>query len=584
MANKDIRVLHADNAQILNAIRTDASLAYQQRVPAATQGNITATVEALTEYKPMMNEFVDGLVNRIGDVVIKSKTWTNPLAEFKRGMMQYGETIEELATTLLKAKRYDVNNDYSDVFKVNAPEVMSNFHSINRADMYELSVNDIQLRRAFLNDYGLQDLVGRIMETPYTSDYWDEYLIMRNLFAEYNRIDGFYKVEVPDIAAATTRQAKEDAGAAITEAVRAQAGKMRFLSGNYNAGGAPTFTNPDDLVIFATPEFVASLDVNLIAFAFNASAAALQSRIVLVDDFGIDGCQAILCDKDFFMCADTLINFESIRNPKWMGWNYFLNHQGIYSVSRFVNAVMFTTEAGSMRTVPTIKVTDVDVSYMPLPGGDVPTYAVKGAKTRLAATVNGTVSPETPGYVVPQGVEWEIVESDKPLAMGTQLSADGILTIAPEQEGAYVTVKATSTFIDPKQPASGRTPISGTLKVGIGEIPTITVTGVTIKYRNTGTTGCVKGQSVNMVATVAGTVVPQTSGYSVPQNVAWTIDTASVKSGTYIDASGLLHVDAAETVKNVTVRATSPYVNPKQSESDQTIKTATMSVPVLDKE
>ena len=127
MATKTIKTLSATNAQILNAIRTDASFAYQQRIPAATQGDITETVNNLLEYRPMMNEFIDALVNRIGDVVIKSKVWTNPLAQFKRGMMQYGETIEELATTLIQAKRYDPNKCYDDVFKCNPPDVMSNF-------------------------------------------------------------------------------------------------------------------------------------------------------------------------------------------------------------------------------------------------------------------------------------------------------------------------------------------------------------------------------------------------------------------------------------------------------------------------
>ena len=476
MAVKTVKTLNATNAQILNAIRTDASFAYQQRIPAATQGDITDTVNNLLEYRPMMNEFIDALVNRIGDVVIKSKVWTNPLAQFKRGMMQYGETIEELATTLLQAKRYDPNKCYDDVFKCSPPDVMSNFHSINRQDYYELTINDMLLRRAFLTDYGLQDLVGRIMETPYTSDYWDEYLIMRNLFAEYARIDGFYKVQVPDASAAATRAEKQDDAMAITEAVRAMAGKMRFLSGQYNAAGVPTFTNNDDLVLFATPEFVAMLDVNVIAFAFNASAADFKMRVVEVDDFGIDGCQAILCDRDFFMCADTLIDFESIRNPKAISWNYWLHHHGIYSVSRFVNAVMFTTEAGTSTTVPAIKATGVTVDYATKADGTKPEFAAVGDKTRLTATVAGTVTPVTEGYEVPQGVTWAITANNTGvesggvrLKMGTFIDAEGVLHVDPEETAKNVTITATSTYIDPSVAMGEQVYQSGTLVVGIGE-------------------------------------------------------------------------------------------------------------------
>lgn len=466
MAVKSVKALSATNAQILNAIRTDASLAYQQRIPAATQGDITDTVNNLLEYRPMMNEFIDALVNRIGDVVIKSKVWTNPLGQFKRGMMQYGETIEELATTLLSAKRYDPNKCYDDVFACNPPDVMSNFHSINRQDYYELTVNDMLLRRAFLTDYGLQDLVGRIMETPYTSDYWDEYLIMRNLFAEYDRANGFYRIQVPDASAAATRAEKQDKAMAITEAVRAQAGKMKFLSGAYNPNGAPTFTRPDELVLFATPEFVAMLDVNVIAFAFNASAADVQMRIVEIDDFGIDGCQAILADRDFFMCADTLIDFESIRNPKAISWNYWLHHHGIYSVSKFVNAVMFTTEAGTVVEVPSITVNSTAVAFAEV-DGVVPKFAKRGEKTRLKATVAGTVAPETEGYAVPQSVTWAITEAAKPKSLGTFVDAEGVLHVAADEKNEKVAVTATSTFIDPTVAMGEQQYKSGTLQVGI---------------------------------------------------------------------------------------------------------------------
>lgn len=353
--------LNATNAQIMDAIRLDASLAYQQRVPAATQGDITSSIESLTSYKPALNEFVDALINRIGDVIIKSKIWNNPLAQFKRGMMQYGETIEEVYVNILEAKRFDPNVSYEDVFKVSPPDVRSNFHTINRQDRYDVTLNERLLRRAFLTEYGLQDLVGRVLETPYTSDYYDEYLIMKNLFKEYNDNDYFWKINVPDISTAVTQDDTDSMARKITTAIRAQAGKMRFMSANWNTAGVTTHTPPEDLVLFVTPEVSAILDVNVIAYAFNVNAANLPMRVVEVDDFGIDGCVAILADRDFFVAADTLISFESIYNPKGLAWNYFLHHWGVYSVSRFVNAVMFTTEQGSSITVPSISVDGVTV-------------------------------------------------------------------------------------------------------------------------------------------------------------------------------------------------------------------------------
>lgn len=469
MATMQIKQLKATNAQILNAIRNEAPLAYQQRVPAATQGDIAATVSALTQYKVHMNEFVDALVNRIGDVVIRSKMWTNPLAQFKRGMMQYGDTIEEIGVDLIEAHRYDPNECYEDVFKCADPNVAANYHSINRQDYYKLTVNDIMLRRAFLDDYGLQQLVSTIMEAPYKSDSWDEYLIMRNLFTEYAVQDGFYKVQVPDASSATTPDDQKNVALQITQSVRSMVGKMKFLSGSYNAQGLPTATQADELVLFATPDFVAMLDVNVLAFAFNTSAADLSVRVVEVDDFGIDGCQAILADRDFFMCADTLIDFESIRNPAAISWNYWLHHHGIYSVSRFVNVVMFTTEAGSQTTVPVITVSDVEIAFAPDDDGTVPTSAPLGESTRFVATVNGAVVPDVQGVKVPQGVVWSITSSDAALKQRTFIDAEGVLHVAADEQATKVTIQAATTYVSPEKPVSEQSAKTATLDVTLGQ-------------------------------------------------------------------------------------------------------------------
>lgn len=509
-----------DNARMLNSIRVDASQAYQQRIPPATQGDITATVNALQEFQPHMNEFLAALVNRIADVIIRSKSWSNPLAQFKRGMMQYGDTIEEIATELVMAHQYDPNCCYEDVWKCHRPEVMTNFHHVNRQNYYPLTITEPMLRRAFLSEYGLSELVSRLLSTIYTSDYWDEYLIMRNLFVEYGRIDGFHKIQVPDLETAVTVEQRQNVSMQITEAIRAITGKLQFLSTDYNAGGMPTYSRPSDLVLFATPEFIAALDVNVIAFAFHTSAADLPTRIVTVDEIPIDGAVAILADRDFFVCADTLMEFRSIPNPKQLSWNYWWHHHGIYSVSRFVNAILFTTEAGVSVTVPEITINSVEVKAIDhsasrccghhepdmqvtttlspstvvtgVSGGqESPATAttstitatnevtydhfiegtpevVAGGRLRCVAIVKGSVSPEDARYVIPQGVVWSISEtSGKKCKIGTFIDAEGVLHVDPAEENTSLTVCATTTYIAPEKPLAEQSYKTGTLKITV---------------------------------------------------------------------------------------------------------------------
>ena len=468
MAEMTVKSLNATNAEIMDTIRANSSGEYHDRIPSSDQGDIRASIAALNEYQPQMNEFVDTLVNRIGLVEIKSKVWTSPLAGLKQGLLGYGDTVEELATTLIRARRYDPNTCYQDVFKCSPPDVRSNFHTINRQDTYDLTINDVMLRRAFTNERGLSQLVSSIMQTPYTSDHWDEYLITKNLFAEYEQADGFYKVKVPDATSASTHAEKVEMALQISEQVRAFADKLKFLKTDYNPEHVPTFTMPEQLYFFTTPEFKAMLDVNVLTFALNASKGDIDLRVIEIDDFNINGCQAILADEDLLKIYDTYINFESIRNPKGRSWNYFYHHDGIYSVSRFVNAIMFTSLSAAELVTPVITIDAVTLAFAE-EDGVTPTSAPKGKRTRLTHAVTGTVTPEGATAPIPQGVTYAITAltgAARP-KNGTYVDADGVLHVDADEVATDVTVMCTTTYLDPSKPISEQAGKTATLLVPI---------------------------------------------------------------------------------------------------------------------
>ena len=95
------------NAEILDGIREDAGFDYQSRVPLATQAGVSEVVNKLNDYRPFWNEFLNGFINRIGAIYARNQMWQNPLAVFKKGLMGYGDTVEEYMTDLLEAHSYD---------------------------------------------------------------------------------------------------------------------------------------------------------------------------------------------------------------------------------------------------------------------------------------------------------------------------------------------------------------------------------------------------------------------------------------------------------------------------------------------
>lgn len=435
-----------DNQTILANAWIEGSNDFQQRIPDPTQGTIAATIDAI--FAPMnnryYNEFVDILINRIGYTYVHQQQFRNPLAAFKKEFMYYGSTVQETFFKWIKAHSYD---DASEtLLKLRRPEAEVCYHTVNRQDRYAISVVRQELQQAAAEEYGLNRYIAGIMDIPMNSDEYDEYQIMKNLIAFYESKWGFFKVS-------GTVPSDEASAKALLKSIRTYSGKMRFPSSLYNAAivqDIPVFVNnPSELVLLVTPEVQASLDVDALAVLFNVERAEVQSRIVIVDEFPIPGAYALLTTDEFFQCRDTLYENASFYNAETLSVNYFLHHWGVYSVSPFVPAILFTTAAGSEIDAITVTPQTLTISAS---AASVPA----GGKVQLTAKIGGTVSPEgTAVKVAPNSCIWHVsaMNSDEePVALNTRTYVDrlGMLHVQKFMpNGATVIVHAVSTYVNP---------------------------------------------------------------------------------------------------------------------------------------
>ena len=98
--------LTANSAQILNAIHDSATETYRSMVPRANSEDIASIKEIgniVMNYTALTNEFLTALYNRIARVIITSKTYYNPWEIFKKGLVEYGESIEEIVIVTTRA-------------------------------------------------------------------------------------------------------------------------------------------------------------------------------------------------------------------------------------------------------------------------------------------------------------------------------------------------------------------------------------------------------------------------------------------------------------------------------------------------
>ena len=449
------------NSTILEKVWLAGTNDFQQRIPNPTQHGMDATVEAILDpmNKAYYNQFIDILIMRIGETYVHQMSWQNPLAMFKKSRLMYGSTIQEIIPKWIKAHSYV--DDAEDVFKMARPDVAQWFHSQNRMDRYDITVNRDELRTAFTEEGGLNRLVASILEVPRNSDEYDEFQIMKQLIALYEQKWGHYKVHV---SAPTNQQTAQ----ALLKQLRVYRRKLTFPTTIYNSGqieDVPVFCKPNELVLFITPEVEASIDVDALAVLFHMEKADVQQRIVVLDEFPIAGAQALLTTDDYFMCKDTEYSMESIYNPKTLGQNYFLHHWGIYSISPFVPAILFTTAEGTSVPTVTQALTAITASIAdstPAPG-DITQVSVALTGT-LTTGVNTSyagdaieLAPEAAIYDVSitrsttTGEGNDAVTTTEAInSPRTYIDRYGKLHVGEELlNGDVITVVATSTYINP---------------------------------------------------------------------------------------------------------------------------------------
>lgn len=407
----------SDTFDIVNAIRNE-NPQFANYVPLASADNVAQVGAGIMINQSIQNDFITNLVDRIGLVVIKKASLQNPLKKFKKGAMPFGRTIEEIFTDITKSKKYDPADAEQTLYKRTIPNVKTLFHERNRQDFYTQTIQDDSLKSAFTSWNNFENFLSGILTAIYNSAEVEEYEYMKLLVDNYYS-QGLFTI-VP-VTAPTTETATRE----FVKKLRATAKKMTLPTGTreYNALAVRTRSEMSDLHLLIDADLEASLDVDVLARAFNMDKTEFLGNVTVIDGFSTSGLEAVLIDKDWFMVYDNDLSMETVRNAKGKYWNYFYHVWQTLSVSRFANAVAFVS--GS---VPAVSQVIVDPTIASLKAGDTFEF------TAYVRTTDGS-SPE---------VVWSVEASNSKttVAGGTSINADGVLTIGALQTGELL-VKAT---------------------------------------------------------------------------------------------------------------------------------------------
>ena len=434
--------LNASTIDILNVIRANGSYEYQSKVPAIEQANEIPKVGEIIYGTPSLaNEFLNALINRIALVKVNSAIFNNPYVSFKKGLLEFGEVVEDIFVKIASVVEYDAEKAAAREFKRTFPKVETAFYAMNWRVMYPVTIQDKDLYTAFQSLDGVQNLIAKIVDSIYTAAEYDEFLLFKYLI-----IKAVSQGKMKPIAVDGSIDLKIDA-----VEYRGTSNVLPFMSSEYNEAAVLTTTPKNRQHIFMDAHYNAQFDVNVLASAFNMDKADFMGRLHLIDSFatfdntrweiiransdGIEevtqaelqlmqGIKAILIDEEWFQVYDNKTVFTETYVSSGLYWNYFYHVWKTIAHSPFANAVCFAS--GQLPDLPAELEFKVDT-----------------ITTSAEATTFALVLPDGEPSLIPTSVKF--IETEDAMEQAIAIQPYGAIIVPKNAEDIKLTAQIGTT-------------------------------------------------------------------------------------------------------------------------------------------
>lgn len=425
-----------NSANIINAIKSTDTALFTFDDAEYDIASISAIGTIVMSDSLIMNRFISALINRIAKVVYTSFMYENPLVRLKRGKLETGEIVEELAFRLCEVHTYDSTDDIA-YMKQEKPKMLSAIHKLNYQKYYKQTINRAELRQAFLTLDGVENLATQIISMMYTSASYDEFLCMKYTIGR-SALNGLLTREsIPTVSPENMKR--------VASKIKSLSNELTFVRTVYNPASVETVTPKENQIVVVNTEFSADLDVEVLAFAFNMDKVKFAGQQIMIDKFNdsetermtallgdnadykaftpedvalLNTIPAYIIDDRLFQIYDYLEETGSAENPEKLYFNYWLHTWKIISTSPFVNAIMLSSDTPVIDSV----VITPDTATV-----------TKGQSLQFSTTVSGS------GFYS-KAVKYEIVETTNK----SEIDSTGKLVVGIDEANTKLTVKVTS--------------------------------------------------------------------------------------------------------------------------------------------
>ena len=344
-------------------------------------------------YQAVQESFF-GLLKQIAYVATVTRTFSNPLAQLEGENMPLGYAGEETFINPVSGRQFDVN-DFAGILQKYEADVKVQYLSVNMDLQYPVTLTRDKIRTAFNSWRDLEEFINGIVNALYNGAYIGMFNYTKALVSSAFKDNKVQYVKV-------TKPTNEATGKAMIKKLREMYTLFQLPSSDYNAwakvGGAgrpvTTWCAPEDIVLLIRADIMATVDVDVLAAAFNMDKADFIGRVITVDNFDVytddgqklyDGSHilGLIADKAWFKIKQQDMALDMWFNPNNRSWQYYLNVVRMYNFSLFANGVVIADDD------PVVDATAIDV----LPA----TLTVAEGAT---ATATATLTPYSSNAVI----------------------------------------------------------------------------------------------------------------------------------------------------------------------------------------
>lgn len=380
-----------DLSTVLNVIRATSSSAYQTTIPLATATNITDVGNAvLSAPSAIRNEFMSNLYNKIGLTLIDSPVIENEFSFLRKGVLEYGQRIEDIYVGLAKSEPYVTGmkegDTVPDPFSIKKLPHMSAFYSTILSRQYQVTRHLTDLKKAFHNGNGLEQFVAGMMNSMVSGENWDDMKASIALIARQieegitdskkpeskfkgavHLITDFNKIYPEEVVTSTNCMHSKNFLKYMTNQIKKYSRRITRPREDFNMAGVLNSLPMNRQRIIMLEDIAIDFETELLAWAYNQGNLQLsgidyidawysigatgETGVITPEDITVKGtfssevgsapCVACIYDEEMVKIYNKERIASEQANNKGNYWNMFMSLEDIYACSPFRNYVAF---------------------------------------------------------------------------------------------------------------------------------------------------------------------------------------------------------------------------------------------------